>query len=263
MKKLLTAIILLVLTIPNLSAQNGSEKDGLIKQILMVEQHQREQVHSVMFDAEYIEGEDKDGEFIEKVRFDKKISVKYLEDTALFHEEFLAFYKEGELQDEGKLSDEAKDRKDKKEKRKAKDISYSMLEPFHDTALYNIDYLGIANDSIEGYICHHFKVEAKEEDPDLINGDFYFDSESFQLVRVDFRPAKLVKKMMFKMKEFDMSILFAPTDENFWFPKQFDIAGKGKAMFFIGVKFAGTEYYRNPQVNVEIPDELFAPNDEN
>ena len=179
MKKII--ILSLLILISSVSAQNGTEKNGLIKQILMVEQNQKEQVNTVVFDAEYIEGELKDGEFKEKVRFEKKIYVKYLEDTSYFYEDFLSYYKDGKLEEEKKLRNEAKDRKEKKEKRKSKDISYSMLEPFHDTIKYNIDYLGIAQDSIEGYICHHFRVDAKEEDPELINGDFYFDSESSEL----------------------------------------------------------------------------------
>ena len=53
-----------------------------------------------------------------------------------------------------------------------------------------------------------------------------------------------------------MSILFGPDENGFWFPRKFDVAGKGKAMFFIGVKFAGTEYYRNPILNSNIDDKF-------
>ncbi|NOY88603.1 MAG: hypothetical protein GXO93_04320, partial [FCB group bacterium] len=91
----------------------------------------------------------------------------------------------------------------------------------------------------------------------LINGDYYFEAESFHLVKVDFSPAKLVKKTMFKMSKLNMSILYAPTKEGYWLPRQFDIEGQGKAMFFIGVKFAGTEYYRNPIINSGLSSKMF------
>ena len=58
--------------------------------------------------------------------------------------------------------------------------------------------------------------------------------------------------MMFKMKKLNMTIIYKEFENNLWFPKQFEIAGKGKAMFFIGVNFAGTEYYRNPLINQDI-----------
>ena len=54
-----------------------------------------------------------------------------------------------------------------------------------------------------------------------------------------------------------MSVSYGPTEEGFWLPQQFDISGKGKAIMFIGVNFAGKEYFRNPQINTGIPDDMF------
>lgn len=238
---------------------NGIDPEALIDRILMVEQRQCDALSDVVYDAEYIEGEEKDGEFKEKERFVKKIYVKYLPDTALFHENYLEYYKDGELKSDKDLDKESGKRKEEKRKRNTKDVSFSMLEPFHQDQreFYDIKYIGVTDDQIEGYICHHFRVSSLEEVDDRINGDFYFEAESFNLVRVDFSPAKLVKKMMFKLKSMDMSITYGPTEDGFWLPRQFDITGKGKAMFFIGVKFAGTEYYRNPVINGGIDEEMF------
>lgn len=253
MKKLIL-IFCLILSVGSVFGQATNEADVLISQILDAEKQQREKVHNVTFDAEYIEGEEKDGQFVENVRFEKKIYVKYEQDTSYIIEDYLTYYKDSEIQSEKDLASEAKDRQEKKEKRKSKDISYSMLKPFYpeNRDLYSIEYVGLADEEMDGYTCHLFKVKAKEEQDDLINGDFYFDSESYQLVHVDFSPAKLTKKAMFKMKELNMSISYAEYENNLWFPKQFEVSGKGKAMFFIGVKFAGTEYYRNPVVNQDI-----------
>ena len=253
MKKMIL-IFCILLAVGSVFGQANSEADVLIEQILDAEKQQNAIVHNVTFDAEYIEGEEKDGKFIEKIRFDKKIYVKYDEDTAYLVEDYIAYYKDSEKQSDKDLESEAKDRLEKKEKRKSKDISYSMLKPFYpeNRELYTIEYLGLADDEMDGYTCHFFKVKAKEEDDNLINGDYYFDVESFQLVHVDFSPAKLTKKAMFKMKELNMSISYKEYENNLWFPTQIEIAGKGKAMFFIGVNFAGTEYYRNPVINQDI-----------
>ena len=239
--------------------ENGIDPDALIDRILLVEQRQCESIKDIVFDAEYIEGEDKDGEFREKVRFVKKVFVKYMADTALYHEDYLEYYKDGELKKDKDRDNEAKSRKEKKQKRKTRDISFSMLEPFHadQREYYDISYEGVTNDRVDSYICHHFKVASIEEIEGRINGDFFFEAETFNLVRVDFSPAKLVKKVMFRMKEMAMTISYGPTEDGYWLPHQFEISGKGKAMFFIGVKFAGVEYYRNPVVNGGIEDEIF------
>ncbi len=258
MKKYYILFSFMLLTASFVSAQSNTDAETLIKEILEVEKQQREIVKNVTLDAEYIEKEEKDGKFIEKLRFDKKIYIKYEADTAFLAEEYIAFYKESEKQSDKKLESASKEKIEKKQKRKTKDISYSMLKPFYPSNknLYTIEYLGVGTDKIENYTVHVFKVRAKEENADLINGDYYFDSESFQLVRVDFSPAKLTKKTMFKMKELKMTIIYKAYENNLWFPKQFEISGKGKAMFFIGIKFAGTEYYRNPLINQNIDNKF-------
>ena len=54
--------------------------DALLNQIRQGGRaRQRELLRDVIFDAEYIEGENDDGEFEEKVRILKKIYIKYLE----------------------------------------------------------------------------------------------------------------------------------------------------------------------------------------
>lgn len=264
MRKIPAIVISLVLVlafhaIGSSQPDEGIDPEALIERILMVDLSQRQRISDIVFDAEYIEGEEKDGEFQEKVRFVKKIYLKCLADTNLYHEEYLEYYKDGELKSEKDLLSEARDRTEKKRKRNTKDISFSMLEPFSEEyrPLYDIVYRGVVDDVVDGYICHHFQVTAREEVDSLINGDFYFEPEAFNLVRVDFSPAKLVKKTMFRLKEMSMSIRYGPTPEGFWLPRQFDIEGKGKAMFFIGVNFAGTEYYRNPIVNAGVDDEIF------
>ena len=140
-----------------------------------------------------------------------------------------------------------------------------MLKPFYPEwrALYDISYVGVADQRFDDLVCHQFRVSAKQPTDSLINGDYYFEAENFHLVRVDFTPSKLVKKMMFKMKSLDMTIMYGPSADGLWLPRQFDIRGKGKAALFIGIDFAGTEYYRNPRVNKGLEDALFEVPDGN
>ena len=239
---------------------DGIDPEALIERILAVYHEQRASLEDVTFDATFIEGkmEDKEG-FVEKERFDKKIYIKYLADTAWYHEEYLAYVKEGEVQEEKDLRKAAKERLEKKEKRKAYDISYPMLKPFFadERQFYDIRYDGVAAEVIEDQVCHKFIVTAKEKLEGMIEGSFFFEAESFHLLRVDFKPAKLVKKTMFKLNQLDMSLLYGETVDGLWLPQRFEVNGKGKAALFIGVSFAGREYYRNAVINSGLPDSLF------
>lgn len=260
MKKIKLFFVILVLLTVTAVAQDYQDADieAIIEQIISVEKQQQKQINTLVIDAEYIEGEQKEDGFKEKIRFTKKIYVKYLEDTCLFHEEYLEYYKDGELKSENDLQKEAKNRKEEKKKRKSRDVSYSMIKPFYPEMRdkYDIKYLGIDTDESENYSCHHFKLKALEESDSLINADYYFDAESFNLAKVIFSPSKLTKKTFFKLNELTMSIIYGPDERGFWFPRRFDVTGKGKAMFFIGVKFSGTEYYRNPIINSNIDDKF-------
>ncbi len=259
--------IALILSASTATAQDagGIDPEALIERILATDRYQRDHLQDVTFSAEYVEREDAGDEgFREKVRLVKNVYIKYFVDKAWFAEEYLEYYKEGELQSEQDMLNEAADRIEKKKKRKAHDISHPMLKPFYRERrpLYDISYQGVAEDRIDDWVCHHFRVTALEPTDTLINGDYYFEAEDFHLVRVDFSPSKLVKKLMFKLNELNMSLLYGPDTEGYWLPRQIDIQGKGKAALFIGVSFAGTEYYRSPVVNSGLDDSIFEVNDD-
>ena len=122
----------------------GIDPEAIIERMLAVDSSQRDQVLDVVYETEYIEGEDRDEGFVEKVRIEKRVYVKYVDDSALFHEEYLAYYKDGELKGPKDLAKEAKSRIDKRKKRKAHNISYPMLTPFYpeNRDSYEIEYLG-------------------------------------------------------------------------------------------------------------------------
>jgi hypothetical protein len=243
----------------------GIDPEALIARIVATDTLWRATVHDVVFDAEYIEGKKNDeGKFEETARLMKRITIKYLPDTAWYHEEILEFYKEAKIQSPEDREKEAAERAEKKVRRNAKDISYRMVSPFLPASRkdYTISYEGMETEKIDGYTCHHFRVSSNEVREDRFNGDYFFDIESFNLVHVDFSPAELVHRTMFKMKEMRMSIRYAPTPDSIWLPKRFEISGKGKAMFFIGVRFSGTEHYRNPVVNSGVNDDLFKSREE-
>ncbi len=234
--------------------------DSLVAQILAVDQEQRAQIKDVIFDAEYIEKETGDStDSKEKVRLVKRIYIKNFPDTSWYHEEFLQYFEEGKLKSQDDLRKESADRKEKKRRRGALDISFPILRAFTPgrRELYNIEYKGIAAEQVNGRSCHHFVVTAKEPADSLINGDYYFEAQGLHLVRLDFSPSKLVHRAMFKMSEFHMALSYQPNSAGQWFPTEFDIQFKAKAMWVIGVKVQGAEYYRSPIINTGISESLF------
>lgn len=228
------------------------DADAIIQKVVEVEARQRAEIRDVVFDAEYVELEkDDNGDLKEKMRLEKTVTLKYINDSVLYAETFNAYYKNGELMSEDELDKIAREKTERKKKRGSRDISYPILSPFYDQNKqdYSITYLGVYDTTVSDYLCHKFKVESLTKDDESINGEYYFDADSFQLVRVDFAPANNGGNFFFKMIKLEMSMMFAPNSDGYWFPTRFDITGQGKAMFFIGVSWAGTEYFRNPRVN--------------
>ena len=209
----LTLLFFPVFTTGYCQTETGIDPEALIERILQVDTRQRGELQDVMYDAEYIEGEQKESGFEEKVRIIKRIYIKYFPDTAWYHEEYLEYYKDGKLQDEKELKKEQKKRLENKQKRKMRDISYPMLKPFYreQRDLYDITYDGVATEAIEGFICHKFTVTVKEKSDTLINGDFYFEAESFHPVRIDFEPSKLAMRVRFPPPAFFPPFVSLPT----------------------------------------------------
>lgn len=256
---MLLAVLVAALSVSTAQPQETPliDKEALIDQFLAVDARQRAQIEDLTFDAEYYEGKMSDGEFEPEARYIKRVYIKFEDDTALYREEYREYYKEGVLQTPEELEKKAKERIEKARKRGTRNVSYRMLRPFMPEYRedYEITYDGL--EEIEDTTCYHFQVVALEETDEHINGDYYFETDGFHLVRVDFSPAKLVKKTMFKLNQLDMSIVYGPALEGFWLPEEFDVVGKGKAALLFGVSFAGMEYYRNPQINTGLPEAMF------
>jgi hypothetical protein len=254
-------IALIVVTTTAVAADpERIDPEALIEQILTVYERQHSQIEDITFDAEYVEGEQSDEGFVEKVRLIKTIYIKYTNDSALYREEFHEYYKDGELQPEKELEKEAKERIKRRMEHNQRTAGHPMLEPFFPDQRddYDITYEGVNYDDVEGYICHEFLVRSQVEDGDHVNGTYYFDADSFRLVRCDFSPAKLVKKTFFRLNNLDMTIEYGfAADSTWWLPTRFELEGSGKAAIFFGVNFSGTEYFRNPRVNTGLADSLF------
>lgn len=259
MKPILTTLVLLLLVTPAF-AQQADDQEALITKILAVDTQQRNQLKDLVLTAQHTKGEENSrGAYTEKARFTKKISIKYLADTALLHEEFINCWKDGKPQSDKECRKAAAEDQEKKSRRATPNIAYPILRPFYSShrPLYAVEYRGIAGERVNDFLCHHFAVTAKVPADTLINGDYYFDAESLHLVRVTFSPAKLVNRAMFKMSEMEMALNYLPDVSGFWLPTDFGFRMKAKAMWVINVPTVATERYSDFVVNGGVDDKLF------
>lgn len=262
--KFILIILGLLIAAFTVAAQTESP-DQLIEKIVQADKQHRDKLKDVVLLSEYIKGEEKDdGTFEEKIRFKKRISIKYLADTALMHEEYLSCIKDGKQLSEKDCLKAAEEDQEKKKRRSTPNISFPMVKPFYPErrALFTIAYKGVAGERVDNYLCHHFQVTAKEPSDTLLNGDFFFDTESLHLVRVTFSPSQLVNRTMFKMSKMNMALNYLPTPEGFWIPTEFSFVMKAKAMWIISVPTSATETYSDPIINGGLPDSLFEVKDD-
>ena len=79
--KFVLSLLLISVTVPA-QEESALDADAIIAKILADDAKQRSEIQTVTFDAEYIEKESNgNGGYDEKLRFEKKIRLKYLPDT--------------------------------------------------------------------------------------------------------------------------------------------------------------------------------------
>ncbi len=233
---------------------------GLIDSVLAVRQRQIEAVEDMAFDAVFYERRtDGNGNITEEKRYDKKIFVKNINDSFHIHQQYRSYYLDGVQQPREDLIAQVEKKQEERRKRGGRDFNYDMTIPLRMlyTGMYDVSYKGIAEEKIEGYTCYKLSADAREENDTLMNCLYYVDTASYNLVRIDFSPAKLTKKLMFKLSRLDMTIYYSQYDRAIWIPRRFELNGKGKAAFFVNVYFQSEETYTNPAVNSGLDDAIF------
>lgn len=242
-----------------LSASDIIPLDELLDSVLAVKQIQEQSIDNMVIDAVFFERKlSGKGKVKEEKKYEKIIYLEKINDSLTQVDRYLACYKDGERLDDKKAEKEFAKKKEEKIKRKNRDLAFDMtipMQPSH-RKLYDIYYDSMSLQKIDNYDCLVVNAVAKEKTDSLIDCTYYFDKNSFHMVKVDFKPSKLVKKMMFKLNSLDMSLEYRPFNHEIWVPARFYIKGKGKAALFVGVHFESEEIYSNHKVNTTIDREI-------
>ncbi|MEW5923617.1 MAG: hypothetical protein AB1746_06485 [Candidatus Zixiibacteriota bacterium] len=260
MRKVLLLIIVLLGFSGGAQAEEKMTVGSLIDSVLAARQRQLDAVSDMTFDAIFYERRtDKEGNITEEKRYDKKIYVKKIDDTFHIHQKYIALYLDGVRQDREALVAEVDKKQEERAKRGGRDFTYDLTIPLQMlyTGMYDVSYKGMTKEKVDGYICYMLRADAREDNDTLINCLYYVDTAGFNLVKVDFSPAHLTNKLMFKLKELNMTIHYKPYNTDIWIPDHFELQGRGKAAFFIGVYFQSEETYTNPVINSGLDDALF------
>ncbi len=188
----------------------------------------------------------KEGEVKEEKRFVKK----YLFKDTLFAAQFLEFYIDDEIQDEKAIK---KEKKEMRKKGRFRNAARNALLPFYPKSRenYNYEFLGI--EVMNGFRCYHVLADCDKKDKNLIEGDYWFETDGFNLVYCEFRPAK----NPWPIKEIEMKQSRILTETGYWFPDHFIIKGYGKVLFLKKFYFEGEEFYFDYQINTGLTDDLF------
>ena len=261
MIKMLIAGVMILAVFSQASAdEKAISVGGLIDSVLAARQRQLDAVDDMSFDAVFYERRtDGDGNITEEKKYDKKIFVKKINDSFHIHQQYRSFYLDGVRRPREELIAEVDKKQEERKKRGGRDFTYDMTVPLQMlyTGMYDISYKGITKEKVEGYTCYMLRADAREENDTLINCTYYIDTTSYNLVRVDFSPAKLTKKLIFKLKQLDMTINYTKYESSIWIPRRFELHGQGKAAFFVNVYFQSEETYTNPAINSGLDDSIF------
>lgn len=267
MRKVLVFLILMMVAAGPGAVADSTGAAEIVSRVMAVRRAQMAGIDDITFDVEAYETSlDGSGNVKETKKYSKKIFMKKaVGDNFKYWEEYLAYYINGIRQEKADLKKLAAEKAEKKKKRGGKDISYDMTLPLKAASrnLYVLTYEGLSPQPVDGYVCYLVRATADSSRvpndimDTLINCLYYIDTVSYQIVQIDFAPAKLVSKFLFKMSALDMRINYEPYGDSLWLPYRFHIRGKARAIYAVGINFEAEEQYNNPVINAGLEESMF------
>ena len=224
--------------------------DDIVQAAYQRDSIQRSEINDLMISAEsFARKLSGDGDIKEEKRF---IKTYYFKDT-LFKSEFHEYYKDDELQGEKDLKKEIEEARKRREKGRSRDASVQPLLPFYPDLRADYEFELNGTETRDGYRCYRVKARSKIKDEDRLEGEYWIDMEKYRLVYVEFHPAKLPGPI----KQLDMQMTYALTEDNYWLMRKFHMYGRGKVMVFIKFHFEVEELYSDYRINTGLSEDIF------
>jgi len=236
-------------------SQESLEIEQIIEGAYRRDSTTRAEIGAMTMEAEsFVRNLKGSGDVKEEKRFTK---TYYFKDT-LFKAEFHEYYRDGELQDEKELQKEIEEAEERCRKGRNRDASVNPMEPFYPENRQHYVFTLAGRVLQHGNVCYRVIAECLKEDENLFEGEYFFEVNWLNLVHVRFHPARMPSKI----KMLDMIKNFAPVEHGYWLPVGFKLRGKGQVLLFIKFNFEVEERYSGHKINVGLPDEFFAEDED-
>lgn len=250
MRRLVFPLVLLGCLAAFAAADDSLDIEQVIDGVYARDSLMHADIHDLTMTAvSYSRKLDGDGESKEEKKFVKTYSFKGDRFRVVFSEYWL----DGEKQDAKKLAEQVKEAEDRRRKGRTHDASIDPMRLFspENRGHYRFSMPGI--EKKRGYDCYHIVADCMVEDEDLLEGDFWVETDGLNPVYVEFHPAKMPSKI----KQLDMQRSFVRHESGYFLPEGFYLLGRGKVMIFIKFNFEVEEQYSEYVINGGLSDAIF------
>ena len=220
-----------------------------LEDIIAKAQNQQAKIEEEIRDATFM------GESVYKERKkDEKISREIISNRRIYmkrggkrRDDYFSMIINGEKLNDGEMKKEVK-----KWSKRSKSVSETKI-PLSQETVGDYDYRLIGSDVLNGLPAWVLGFEAKKEEDGYINGKIYVSKDSFDILRVDFRPVKTSRVI----KDMEMSLFYSPV-EGYWMPAKFEMEMKIKVSFLLYRHITVEDTYSEYSFNNMLEDSIFA-----
>jgi hypothetical protein len=131
-------------------------------------------------------------------------------------------------------------------------FSMSAKSPWSPEERSHYNFQLLPPDTVRGIPAVVLEISPLEENEQLIDGQVWFHQDLFQVLKMDFQPAKNPRFV----KKVHMILDFDEVLPGFWLPVELKIDAAG-GILFIKKAFQMHQTWRDYEINVALPDSLF------
>jgi hypothetical protein len=225
----------------------GVDVQDILKKIGIRLQEVQKSVNDVTFLAKTTYREiGKDGNYKKEVLVQKRVFMK---NDDKHHEEYISMVINGKNLNKKEMD------KESKEWQKNNSKSTTTKSPLSEESRNDYSFKLLGSSNIMNLPVWVIEFKSKKEEENYINGKAYILKATYDIVRVDFVPAKLSSVV----KNIDMSLIYSDI-QGYWMPVKFEMAAKVNVKFILNMYYKEIKledvYYQH-KLNTGLQDSLF------
>ncbi len=135
-------------------------------------------------------------------------------------------------------------------------LSFGAASPWAPEQRQHYRFELLPADTVRGIPAYAVKITPREKKEDLVDGIAWFHGDRFEVLRLEFQPAKNPRFV----KKAHVILDFGEVQPGHWLPVEMKMDVSG-GFLFIKKSFQMHQTWRDYQINVGLPDSLFLPLD--